>query len=417
MENKNENNTSIIPFVLTTLVKTTNSIAITNKILNERNPNQKLLLLTKAIELINEKKYKEAILVLDELIFLDSLNNHAYFQRGISHYELKMFDNAINDFSKVISIEPDNANAYFKLAEVFLNGNRAGKINVTDSTSFFGNTKLEYYQTAIQYCNKAIELEPNHREAYFIKGMCNYYSKENQEAVMDFDKAIELDPNKSDAYIQRGFAKMHNNDYLGVLFDENKLKELIPNFSFKKYGYPDIKQIIQSLEKYSNEIINNPSDSNAFRNRGAIKFNAGDYQGAFDDISKAIYFNPMDSLAYCFRGLILQNPNWNIDKTKALEDLTTAISISPDIGFYYLERAELKNSLRDIQGVLEDCSIALSIDNSLARAYIFRGWAKENLYGLKYEENEDIHQYEKLTGEDMSGFLAGVNGNKKLYAI
>jgi tetratricopeptide (TPR) repeat protein len=246
--------------------------------------------------------------------------------------------------------------------------------------------------------------------------MCNYYSKENQKAVKDFDKAIELDPNKSDAYIQRGFAKMHNKDYLGVLQDENILKEFIPNFSFKKYGYPEIKQIIQSLEKYSNEIINNPSDSNAFRNRGAIKFNAGDYQGAFDDISNAIYFNPLDSLAYCFRGLILQNPNYKKDKTKALEDLTTAISISPDIAFYYLERAELKYG-SDNQGVIEDCTIALSIDKSLARAYIFRGWAKENLYGLKYEENDDIHQYEKLTGEDMSGFLSGVNGNKRLYAI
>jgi tetratricopeptide (TPR) repeat protein len=417
MKDKNIHSFSVIPFVSTTLVKTTNSIAITNKILNERNPNHKILLLTKAIELIKEKKYKEAILVLDELISLDPLNILAYFQRGLAHYELNMYDNAIKDFSKVISIEPENVNAYTKLANVILNGNWAGKINVTDSNSFIGNTKLEYYQKAIQYCNKAIELEPNHREAYFIKGMCNYYLNQNQEAIKDFDKAIELDPNKSDAYIQRGFAKMHNKDYLGVLLDENKLKEIIPNFSFKKYGYPDIKQIIQSLKKYSNEIINNPSDSNAYRNRGAIKFNAGDYQGAFDDISKAIYFNPMDSLAYCFRALILQNPNWNIDETKALEDLTTAIIINPDIAFYYLERAELKHSLRDFQGVLEDCTIALSIDNSLARAYIFRGWAKENLYGLKYEENEDIHQYEKLTGEDMSGFLVGVNGNKKLYAV
>lgn len=417
MNNNKDNNASIIPFVSTTLVRTTSSINVTNKILNERNPNQKILLLTKAIELINKKKYNEAILVLDELIFLDSLNSDAYFQRGVAHYELKMFDNAINNFSKVVSFEPDNTNAYFKLAEVFFNGNRAGKINVTDSTSFFGNTKLEYYQTAIKYCNKAIELEQNHREAYFIKGMCNYHSNENQEAVKNFDKAIELDPNKSDAYIQRGFAKMFNKDYLGVLSDENKLKEIIPNFSFKKYGYPDIKQIIQSLEKYSNEIIINPLDSDAFRNRGAIKFNAYDYKGAYDDISEAIFLNPMNSLAYCFRALILQNPNWNVDKIKALEDLTTAINISPDVAFYYLERAELKNSLRDIQGVLEDCSTALSIDKSLARAYIFRGWAKENLYGLKYEENDDIHQYEKLTGEDMSGFLAGVNGNKKLYAI
>ena len=249
MKDKNIHSFSVIPFVSTTLVKTTNSIAITNKILNERNPNHKILLLTKAIELIKEKKYKEAILVLDELISLDPLNILAYFQRGLAHYELNMYDNAIKDFSKVISIEPENVNAYTKLANVILNGNWAGKINVTDSNSFIGNTKLEYYQKAIQYCNKAIELEPNHREAYFIKGMCNYYLNQNQEAIKDFDKAIELDPNKSDAYIQRGFAKMHNKDYLGVLLDENKLKEIIPNFSFKN-------MVIQTLNKLYNHLRN-----------------------------------------------------------------------------------------------------------------------------------------------------------------
>lgn len=418
----NENINSITPIGSTSLVRVINSIAITTKIINDNNENKLFLLLEEALLLINQKKYNEAILILDKIISINSFFSKAYFQRGIANYELKIYDNAINDFTTVISFEPDNTFAYVKLAEVFLYGNYAGEIDVTDSTSLLGNTKLEHYQTAIKYCNKAIELEPNLRDAYFIKGMCNYYSKENHKAVKNFDKAIELDPNKSDAYIQRGFAKMHNKDYLGVLLDENKLKELIPNFSFKKYGYPDVKQIIQSLDKYSNEIIKNPSDSNAFRNRGAIKFNAGDYKGAFDDISNAIYLNPMDSLAYCFRGLILQNPNnpnFEQDKIKALEDLTTAISINPDIALYYLERAELKHG-SDYQGVIEDCSVALLIDSSLARAYIFRGWAKKNLYGLKYEENEDIHQYEKLTGKDMSGsgFLAGgINGNKKLYAI
>lgn len=380
MEEKHIQSVSIIPYVSTTLAKAKNSIAIINKVLIERNPEQKKLLLTKAIELINEKLFKEAISVLDELIFLDCLNNQFYFQRGVAYYKLKMYPNAIKDLSKFLSIGA-------------------------------------YEQVIPSINNNGLGIEPNLRDAYFFSGMCKYYIRNYPEAIQDFDKTIEIDPSKSDAYIHRGFAKNFNKDYVGVLFDENKLKELIPNFSFKRYGYHDIKQTIQSLDKYNFEIINNPSDSNAFRNRGAIKFNAHDYQGAFDDICKAIDLNPMDSLAYCFRALILRNPNFEQDRTKALVDLTTAISISPDVAFYYLERAELRNGSADSQEIIEDCSMALSLDNSLARAYIFRGWAKANLFGLKYEENEDIHQYEKMTGEDMSGLISGVNGNKKLYAI
>ena len=381
MEEKHIQSVSIIPYVSTTLAKAKNSIAIINKVLIERNPEQKILLLTKAIELINEKLFKEAISVLDELIFLDCLNKLSYFHRGVAYYKLKIYVNAIKDFSKFISNESDEQDKPSR-------NNKNG-----------------------------LGIEPNLRDAYFFSGMCKYHLRNNSDAIQDFDKAIEVDPSKSDAYIQRGFAKMHILDYLGVLFDENKLKELIPNFSFKRYGYPDIKQTIQSLEKYSNAIKNNPIDSNAFRNRGAIKFNAFDYQGGFDDICRAIDLNPMDSLAYCFRALILGGPRFEQDRTKALEDITTAISIRPDVAFYYLERAELRNGSADSQGIIEDCSMALSLDNSLARAYIFRGWAKANLFGLKYEENEDIHQYEKMTGEDMSGLISGVNGNKNLYAI
>jgi tetratricopeptide (TPR) repeat protein len=381
MEEKHTQSGSIIPYVSTTLAKAKNSIAIINKVLIERNPEQKILLLTKAIELINEKLFKEAISVLDELIFLDCLNKLSYFHRGVAYYKLKIYVNAIKDFSKFISNESDEHDKPSRNNE-----NGLGK-------------------------------EPNLRDAYFFSGMCKYYLSIYSDAIQDFDKAIEIDPSKSDAYIHRGFAKNFNKDYVGVLFDENKLKELIPNFSFKRYGYHDIKQTIESLDKYNYEIINNPSDSNAFRNRGAIKFNAHDYQGAFDDICKAIELNPKDSLAYCFRALIFRNPNFEQDNTKALKDLTTAISISPDVAIYYLERAELRNGSADSQEIIEDCSMALSLDNSLARAYIFRGWAKEKLFGLKYEENDDIHQYEKMTGEDMSGIIPMVNGNKKLYAI
>jgi tetratricopeptide (TPR) repeat protein len=417
MENLNENNVSIIKIASTTLVKTSNSIAITNKILNEKNPNLKNSLLNTAIKLINQKKFKEAILLLDEIIIIDCLNSQAYFQRGISYYGIQKYNKAINDFNKVISIEPENVNGYTKLANTIQYATWAGKIKVAELNSPIGNSKTEYYQTAIQYCEKAIQLDSKHIDAYFIKGECLRYLNKYSDAVNYFSKVVDIDPLNKKGYIYRGFSKMALKDYIGVLQDEITLQKLDTKFSFEFYGYPNIKNIIASLEKYNQELAIDSSNSDALRNRGAIKFNAHDYHGAMDDISKAIFYNPIDSISYYFRAIILQNPNYNIDKTKAMEDLNTAIRIKPDNANFYLERAELRDRINDAQGVIDDCSIALSLNNTLARAYIFRGWAKENLYGLKYEENEDIHQYEKLTGEDMSGIFAGVNGNKKLYAI
>ena len=73
MKNKNENNISIIPIGSTSLDRVINSIAITTKILNDNNENKLFLLLEEALELINQKKHKEAILVLDEIAISDRL--------------------------------------------------------------------------------------------------------------------------------------------------------------------------------------------------------------------------------------------------------------------------------------------------------------------------------------------------------
>jgi len=41
-------------------------------------------------------------------------------------------------------------------------------------------------------CNKAISLEPNNKNAYFIRGLARYELGEKEQGCEDFNKAIEL---------------------------------------------------------------------------------------------------------------------------------------------------------------------------------------------------------------------------------
>lgn len=43
----------------------------------------------------------------------DSLNVHAFHNWGISYERIEEFSKAINDFSEVIWLDPENGNAYF----------------------------------------------------------------------------------------------------------------------------------------------------------------------------------------------------------------------------------------------------------------------------------------------------------------
>ena len=54
---------------------------------------------------------------------------------------------------------------------------------------------------------KAIELNPQHADAYNNRGNAKYSLKEYKEAIKDFNQAIELNPQHAKAYNNRGNAK------------------------------------------------------------------------------------------------------------------------------------------------------------------------------------------------------------------
>lgn len=62
------------------------------------------------------------------------------------------------------------------------------------------NTGLQYYQQgqidkAIQYCQAAVQADPNHWQSYQILGYCYYSQKNNTLALQDLDRSLQLNPN------------------------------------------------------------------------------------------------------------------------------------------------------------------------------------------------------------------------------
>ena len=85
-----------------------------------------ILDLNKGIELI-DSKYKNKKYVYESNIY-DALNKPeyelAYFNKGESKFKLKDFQSAIEDFSKVIELNPKNANVYISRGEAKLSSKK-----------------------------------------------------------------------------------------------------------------------------------------------------------------------------------------------------------------------------------------------------------------------------------------------------
>ena len=66
--------------------------------------------------------------------------------------------------------------------------------------------------TAMNYYNKAIEMNPDYADAYYYRGRAYYNNNDDTNAIEEFDKAIEMNPDYADAYHHRGRAYYRNGE-------------------------------------------------------------------------------------------------------------------------------------------------------------------------------------------------------------
>lgn len=124
-----------------------------------------------------------------KIIELDPKNISAYMNRA----QLKESDGylfgAIEDYTHILDIDPNNNEAY-------TNRNRVKETkNILDLIDEgFNRFYKREYQKAIDCFDKVIELNPNDAEVHNGKGCALYILGNKEEAIKCFDKAIELMP-------------------------------------------------------------------------------------------------------------------------------------------------------------------------------------------------------------------------------
>jgi len=139
----------------------------------------------------------------------------AYSNRGIAYAKLNKYEQAIEDFSKAIELNPDDAEAYYNRGLAY--------------------AKLNEHEQAIEDYGKAIKLNPNYAEAYNNRGVAYAKLNEHEQAIKDYDETIKLNPNDAAAYNNRGAAYAELNKYERAIEDYGKAIELNPNYA-EAYG-------------------------------------------------------------------------------------------------------------------------------------------------------------------------------------
>lgn len=108
--------------------------------------------------------------------FDDEIKGLLYDLRGGANLRIKAFAQAIEDFTKAITLSPSSAKYY---------GHRA--------SARYGNHEDA---DAVADYNKAIEIDPKQWINYYGRGLANYRRDMPADAASDFKKALELEPDK-----------------------------------------------------------------------------------------------------------------------------------------------------------------------------------------------------------------------------
>ena len=165
-------------------------------------------------------------------------------------------------------------------------------------------------------------------------------------AINAYDAALRLNPSNVDAYINRGNVKDDLGQYEAALFDYDAALRL------------------------------NPSNADAYNNRGLAKSRRGQHDVAIADYDAALRLNPAYADAYNSRGVSKDKIGRS---DEAIADYDAALRLNPNYVEAYNNRGISKDKIGRPDEAIADYDAALRLNPNYADAYYNRGLAELKL--------------------------------------
>jgi D-alanyl-D-alanine carboxypeptidase len=139
---------------------------------------------------------------------------------GIQQYALRFVYEWEQSRQKAISIDPDKADAYFNMGNVY--------------------SDQKNYSQAISAYQKAISIDPDYADAYYNMGVAYAEQGKYSAAITAFQQAISIKPDFAEAYYNMGFAYYglgNETQLISCLQKAARLGDTDAQEQLKKNGY------------------------------------------------------------------------------------------------------------------------------------------------------------------------------------
>lgn len=278
------------------------------------------------------------ILITPKTVFAeydsDALQRYASY--GEQYTLMHDFRSAIDCYTKAISINPRFWQGY----------NARGTLRMA----------IGEYQGAIDDFNASLNITKDYT-TYYYRGLSKTFLNDRDGAEKDFTTSINITPN-ANAYEWRSVIRHDKKDYAGAIDDCTKALALdsgrVRLYSIRGSSKCRNGDLKGALKDYTNA-INIAQNEEDYIERGAVRFDMKDYDGAMRDFAIAIKKNSRNYHSQFFKGMTLLRLE---QYEEAIEVLSKSIKLNPNYPSSYYCRALAESSLERYDAALKDAERA-----------------------------------------------------------
>lgn len=349
----------------------------------------------------NEDRYAQALEILDECLKRYPGYFEAYSLRGAVKDILKDSDGALTDYSIYLEHFPEHlsvlmSRAILRFKKGFYDQARedfAKLLNINPSET---NTVFYRQNMMVGDRNPVMTPESGHKSyIYNYLGLIEAKLNDHRAAIAYYDTALQHNPNEADYFVNRGLAKEAVNDSTASGDYEQALK-LNYNHTLARHNLTALKsrqgQAMAFEDRLTETIKEDSTMLYPYLERALQRFEGGYYKGAAEDYSMALEIDPSDEEIWLGRGLAREKLK---DFEGAFSDYTKAIDIKEDFFKAWINRGNVLFKLERYNDAIEDFNVALIYQSNYAPAIYNRAMAKIKMKN-KHGACEDLKLAEGL---------------------
>ena len=367
-------------------------------------------LLRQANDAIDKMDFAAALDPLQKYIAQRPTEAYSHFQLGYAYAGLKRADDAKNEFSRAIALDPKMAAAYQNLGLVLMDSDpaaaageflHAAELQPTESRHrFFAGFSLEHagkIPEAIQQYRAALALSPNDYEAHFALGRALLRSKDGAGAEVNFRAAVASRGDSAPARLGLATALLAQKKYetaSNAFADYLKLKPEDSSAHFDRASaLLNLSQFDEALAELDRSDAGTTPSSDTLKMRAEIWMQQKKWKEAADALQQAIPLAPQDS----------ELPAWLGRVDMELRDYPAAVRALQQA---YARNPQSTDALRELSDVFylnENYAAALEAMDRLAKLETPKpgSWfVRAICYDKLSRKAEAIDAYQKFLDQD-----------------